>query len=43
MDTSEARQLLEESAIYWRRDWDALFAGFILGVLCTLAMQRVLG
>jgi hypothetical protein len=35
----EARRLLEDSAIHWRRDWDALAIGFVLGVLATLAMQ----
>jgi hypothetical protein len=33
------RELLESSAIHWRRDWDALAAGFVLGVLFTLAVQ----
>ncbi len=34
-----ASELLEESAIYWRRDYDALMFGFVLGVLCVLAVQ----
>lgn len=41
--SNDARELLESGAIHWKRDWDALAAGFILGVLCTLAMQRLLG
>lgn len=28
-------------SIYWRRDWDALLLGFVLGVLTTLAIQGV--
>ena len=35
---NEARHLLEESAIHWRRDFDALLVGFVLGVLVTLAL-----
>ena len=35
------RELLEESAVHWRRDWDALMLGFVLGVLATLAAQGV--
>ena len=35
--------LLESSAIHWRRDFDALAAGFVLGVLFTLALQGVFG
>ena len=36
---SAARQVLEENAIHWRRDWDAVALGFILGVLATLAAR----
>ena len=32
-----AHQLLEDSAIHWRRDLDAVVLGFVLGVLATLA------
>ena len=36
-------ELLEESAIYWKRDWDALFVGFALGVLvATIAMLSII-
>jgi hypothetical protein len=34
-------ELLESSRIQWARDWDALAAGFVLGVLFTLAVQGV--
>lgn len=30
-------ELLESQRIVWRRDWDALVLGFVLGVLCTSA------
>ena len=30
-----ARQLLEEASIVWRRDWDAVLVGFIVGALVT--------
>ena len=36
-------ELLEASAIHWRRDFDALAAGFVLGVLFTLALQGLFG
>lgn len=29
--------LNEEAGIIWRRDWDGLILGFVLGVLATLA------
>ena len=32
-----ARELLEDSAIHWRRDFDAVLVGFVIGVLVTLA------
>lgn len=35
--------LLESSAIHWRRDFDALAAGFVLGVLFTLALHGLFG
>jgi hypothetical protein len=35
---SEERKLLESARIDWRRDWDALAIGFVLGVLATLAV-----
>jgi len=35
--TTPAR-LLEESRIVWSRDWDALAAGWVIGVLTTLAL-----
>lgn len=35
--------LLESAAIHWRRDFDALAAGFVLGVLFTLALQGLFG
>lgn len=34
----QARELLEASAIHWRRDWDALVLGFILGLVTALAL-----
>jgi hypothetical protein len=40
---SEPKQLLESQAIHWRRDFDALAAGFVLGVLFTLALQGLFG
>jgi hypothetical protein len=30
--------LTEESSIQWKRDWDAVLIGFVLGVLATLAV-----
>lgn len=36
-----AQRLLEQSQINWRRDYDAVLVGFILGVLATLAYQQV--
>jgi len=39
---SDPRELLETSRIQWARDWDALLAGFVLGVLFTMALQGVL-
>lgn len=36
---SDERQLLEEAAVHWRRDWDAVALGFVLGVLATLASR----
>jgi len=36
-----ALRLLEESQIQWRRDFDAVLVGFVLGVLSTLAVQGV--
>ena len=33
--------LLESEAIFWRRDFDAIGLGFVLGVLSTLAVQGV--
>jgi hypothetical protein len=32
------RELLESSAIHWRRDFDALLVGFVVGVLATIAV-----
>lgn len=36
---SEARRLLEESSIQWRRDWDALLVGFVVGFLVCWAIR----
>ena len=35
---SDPRELLEESAIHWRRDFDAVLMGFVFGVLATLVV-----
>lgn len=35
--------MLEAAGIIWRRDYDAVLIGFLLGVLTTLACQRVWG
>lgn len=35
---SDERKLLEEHQIQWRRDFDALLAGYVLGVLSVLAL-----
>lgn len=40
-DRHAARALLESSAIHWRRDWDALVIGFLLGVLATVLVGLV--
>ena len=38
-----AKDLLEDSAILWKRDWDALFVGFALGVLtATVVLLTVI-
>ena len=29
-------KFLEQSSIQWKRDWDAVLIGFVLGVLATL-------
>lgn len=34
-----AFRLLEESQLQWRRDFDAVALGFVMGVLTTLAVQ----
>lgn len=36
---TEPAKFLEESAIHWRRDFDAVLLGFILGVLVTLVVR----
>ena len=30
---AEARALVEQSSLVWRRDWDALAVGFVVGFL----------
>lgn len=40
-DSPEAQAFLEESQVHWRRDWDAVALGFVIGVLTTLAAQRL--
>lgn len=37
MGVNEPRDVVE--SIQWRRDWDALLLGFVLGVLTTIAVQ----
>ena len=32
-------ELLESARIIWRRDFDAIALGFVLGVLCALAVR----
>jgi hypothetical protein len=34
-----ARGLVQESAVVWRRDWDALAVGFVVGLLVGLAWR----
>lgn len=34
----KAVSLLEASAVQWRRDYDAVLVGFVVGVLATLAV-----
>ena len=34
---ADPRRVLEDAAIQWSRDWDAVFVGFLFGVLVTLA------
>lgn len=36
---TEPTELLEASAVHWKRDWDAVALGFVLGVLVTLAAR----
>jgi hypothetical protein len=36
-DQNPIKFLNEEAGLIWRRDWDALLIGFVLGVLATLA------
>ena len=40
-DLESPQALLESEAIFWRRDFDAIGLGFVLGVLSTLAVQGV--
>lgn len=40
--SDDPRKLLEESAIVWRRDFDALLVGFALGVLTAVAVLGTL-
>ena len=35
----EPLKLLESSRLDWKRDWDAVLIGFVLGVLVTLAVR----
>lgn len=37
----DAKALIEQSQIDWRRDWDALVLGFVLGVLATVTVQSM--
>lgn len=37
----EARELLESAAIYWRRDWDAIALGILLGIMATKLFEYV--
>ena len=39
----KATALLEDSAVHWQRDYDAVLVGFALGVLATLAVQWLFG
>lgn len=34
--SDDPRRILETSQIQWRRDFDAILVGFIVGVLVTL-------
>jgi hypothetical protein len=36
---SDERKLLESARIEWRRDFDAILLGVLLGVLATLAVM----
>ena len=36
-----AEHLLEESSIHWKRDWDAMFVGFAIGVLVATAVLLI--
>lgn len=36
---NESQQLLEDEAIHWRRDWDCVALGMVLGALTVLAIQ----
>ena len=40
--SDDARKLLEESAIIWKRDFDALLVGFAMGVLVAVAILGAL-
>lgn len=35
----EVRELLESQAVHWKRDWDAVAIGYVLGILTVLAIQ----
>ena len=39
--SEDPREFLEAESLIWKRDFDALILGFVLGVLATLAMQGV--
>jgi hypothetical protein len=37
----QAGVVLESARLDWRRDWDAVAVGLVLGVLLTLAAERL--
>lgn len=37
--SDDPMRLLEDAQVQWKRDWDAVAIGFVLGVLATLAAQ----
>ena len=38
--SDDPRELLEQATIKWRRDWDALLLGFVIGALLVWGLMQ---